>query len=114
MPGNPVYRATGTSHHTATRIGSSGPSDQHLDQANLSRRINSSVISGSQPSGVPVYHANIHALAYLRDFLSSPAGVSLSLIRSPTSGHLKTPDHHRKVTRLLSSKTQAVFIIFAA
>jgi len=72
------------------------------------------VISGLQPSGAPVYHANVRTLAYLRDSLSPPTGVSLSLIRSPTSGHLKTLAHHRKVTRLLSSKTQAVFIIFTA
>jgi hypothetical protein len=58
MPLNPVYQATGTSHHTATKLGPSNSSDQLLDQANRNRRsVHQS--SDSQASDALVYHANI-------------------------------------------------------
>jgi hypothetical protein len=45
--------------------------------------------------------------------LSPSTSNSLSLIRSPIFGNLKTLDHHIKVLHLLARKTQAVFIAFS-
>jgi len=50
-------------------------------------------------------------LSYNPEPLSPLAGDSLSPLRSPISGRVKPPHHHRKVANLLQSKTPAVFSI---
>jgi hypothetical protein len=80
------------SYHTEANICPSGSTDQILDRANHSRRINFEVIQRSK------------SFRCTKLPLSPLADDSLSLIRSPNFGHIKTSDHHKKVPHLYASK----------
>ena len=99
-PRHPVYRAFGAPRYTRSKLRSSRPSDQPADLANHSHPIVSSeiqrctVFSGT---GVP-YTRSYRSI--ISDSLSPLVGDALSLIRSPLSGRLQPPHHHRKVSTL--------------
>jgi len=108
LPRHPVFSA---SYHTKANICQSGPSDQFLDQTYHCQRINSEVIQWSKSS-------RCTRLPCLRPHRSKPRRLSLlssailSLLRPPNSGNLKSPDHHKKTSLLLTRKPQVVFIAF--
>jgi len=84
LPCHPVYQASNASYHIEASIYQSGPSNQFVDQANRSQKINLEVISSPQAPSALDYHACILTLANLIDSFSFHWGFSLSL-NLPTS-----------------------------
>ena len=100
--------------HTRSTLYSSRPFVQSANLANHSHPIISSEIQRRTVfSGTGVPYTRSHC-SVISEPLSPLAGDVLSLIRSPLSGHLLPPHHHRKVYPLLSRKTPVVFSVLSS